>query len=40
MTVLNFHGVRGSHPAADQEMIKYGGNTACVEISPKIAILT
>ena len=29
---LNFHGVRGSHPVADQEMVKYGGNTACVEI--------
>jgi ribonuclease BN (tRNA processing enzyme) len=32
MLTLNFYGVRGSHPVADAEMIKYGGNTACVEI--------
>jgi ribonuclease BN (tRNA processing enzyme) len=32
MMTLNFHGVRGSHPAADPEMMKYGGNTSCVEI--------
>jgi ribonuclease BN (tRNA processing enzyme) len=32
MMTVNFHGVRGSHPVADREMIKYGGNTACVEI--------
>ena len=29
---LNFHGVRGSHPVSDMEMVKYGGNTSCVEI--------
>jgi ribonuclease BN (tRNA processing enzyme) len=32
MMTLNFHGVRGSHPAADKAMMKYGGNTSCVEI--------
>jgi ribonuclease BN (tRNA processing enzyme) len=32
MMNLIFHGVRGSHPVADADMIKYGGNTACVEI--------
>jgi ribonuclease BN (tRNA processing enzyme) len=32
MLTVNFHGVRGSHPVADAEMVKYGGNTACVEI--------
>ncbi|MDR1574728.1 MAG: hypothetical protein LBS37_01875 [Treponema sp.] len=32
MMILNFHGVRGSHPVADREMMKYGGGTACVEI--------
>jgi ribonuclease BN (tRNA processing enzyme) len=32
MMTLIFHGVRGSHPVADAEMMKYGGNTSCVEI--------
>jgi ribonuclease BN (tRNA processing enzyme) len=32
MMTINFHGVRGSHPAADKAMMKYGGNTPCVEI--------
>jgi ribonuclease BN (tRNA processing enzyme) len=32
MMTINFHGVRGSHPVADSNMVKYGGNTACVEI--------
>jgi ribonuclease BN (tRNA processing enzyme) len=32
MITLNFHGVRGSHPAADKLMTGYGGNTSCVEI--------
>jgi ribonuclease BN (tRNA processing enzyme) len=27
-----FHGVRGSHPVADAEMVNFGGNTSCVEI--------
>lgn len=31
MTLI-FHGVRGSHPVADAEMMRYGGNTSCVEI--------
>jgi ribonuclease BN (tRNA processing enzyme) len=29
---LVFHGVRGSHPVADSRMMRYGGNTSCVEI--------
>jgi ribonuclease BN (tRNA processing enzyme) len=32
MMNLVFCGVRGSHPVADAEMLKYGGNTSCVEI--------
>jgi ribonuclease BN (tRNA processing enzyme) len=32
MMTLNFYGVRGSYPAADRAMMKYGGNTSCVEI--------
>lgn len=32
MMTLNFHGVRGSHPVADVQMVKFGGNTSCVEI--------
>ncbi|MDR2784288.1 MAG: hypothetical protein LBB83_00060 [Treponema sp.] len=32
MMTINFHGVRGSHPAADAKMIRYGGNTSCVEL--------
>jgi ribonuclease BN (tRNA processing enzyme) len=32
MMTINFHGVRGSHPAADARMIRYGGNTTCVEV--------
>ncbi|GHT94570.1 MBL fold metallo-hydrolase [Spirochaetia bacterium] len=32
MLSLIFHGVRGSHPVADINMVKYGGNTSCVEI--------
>jgi ribonuclease BN (tRNA processing enzyme) len=32
MMDLIFHGVRGSHPVADSDMLKYGGNTPCVEI--------
>ncbi|MDR2094845.1 MAG: MBL fold metallo-hydrolase [Treponema sp.] len=31
MSVI-FHGVRGSHPVADAEMVNFGGNTSCVEI--------
>jgi len=29
---VKFWGVRGSHPAPGAETVKYGGNTACVEI--------
>ena len=29
---VKFRGVRGSHPVADKNFIKYGGNTSCVEI--------
>ena len=29
---VRFYGVRGSTPAADQRMARYGGNTACVEV--------
>ncbi|MDR3336093.1 MAG: hypothetical protein LBT16_02710 [Treponema sp.] len=32
MMTINFYGVRGSHPAADRNMTKYGGNTSCVEV--------
>jgi phosphoribosyl 1,2-cyclic phosphodiesterase len=32
MITVNFHGVRGSHPVSDSQMVKYGGNTSCVEI--------
>ncbi|MHC6203972.1 MBL fold metallo-hydrolase [Breznakiellaceae bacterium SP9] len=32
MMDLIFHGVRGSHPVPDIEMVTYGGNTSCVEI--------
>jgi phosphoribosyl 1,2-cyclic phosphodiesterase len=32
MMILNFHGVRGSHPVPDGEMSRYGGCTLCVEI--------
>ncbi|MGM9994445.1 MAG: MBL fold metallo-hydrolase [Candidatus Avigastranaerophilus sp.] len=30
---VKFWGVRGSHPVADKEFLKYGGNTACVEVN-------
>ena len=29
---VRFRGVRGSYPVADKNFLKYGGNTACVEI--------
>src|SRR5215211_7599744 len=29
---IKFWGVRGSYPAPGMETVKYGGNTACVEI--------
>jgi len=29
---IKFWGVRGSHPAPGPETVKYGGNTACVEV--------
>ncbi len=29
---IKFRGVRGSYPVAKSEFLKYGGNTACVEI--------
>jgi phosphoribosyl 1,2-cyclic phosphodiesterase len=29
---VKFWGVRGSYPAPGAETVKYGGNTACVEI--------
>jgi ribonuclease BN (tRNA processing enzyme) len=32
MLTINFHGVRGSHPAPDARMVAYGGNTSCVEV--------
>jgi ribonuclease BN (tRNA processing enzyme) len=32
MITVNFHGVRGSHPVSDAQMVRYGGNTSCVEI--------
>ncbi|MDR3171251.1 MAG: hypothetical protein LBU17_06425 [Treponema sp.] len=32
MITINFHGVRGSHPVADVQMMAYGGNTSCVEV--------
>ncbi|GHV92044.1 MBL fold metallo-hydrolase [Spirochaetia bacterium] len=35
MMKIIFHGVRGSHTAARKEMMKYGGNTLCVEIVKK-----
>ena len=30
---VKFRGVRGSFPVADKKFLKYGGNTACVEIN-------
>ena len=30
---VKFRGVRGSYPVANKEFLKYGGNTACVEIN-------
>ncbi|GHU81235.1 MBL fold metallo-hydrolase [Spirochaetia bacterium] len=35
MVTINFYGVRGSYPTAEQEMMQYGGDTACVEIVKK-----
>lgn len=29
---VKFRGVRGSYPIADKDYLKYGGNTACVEV--------
>ena len=29
---IKFRGVRGSYPVANKDFLKYGGNTACVEI--------
>ena len=29
---IKFRGVRGSYPVADKEYLKYGGNTACIEV--------
>ncbi len=29
---IRFRGVRGSYPVADKNFLKYGGNTACVEL--------
>ena len=29
---IKFRGVRGSYPVADKNFLKYGGNTACVEV--------
>ena len=29
---IKFRGVRGSYPVADKDFLKYGGNTACVEV--------
>lgn len=30
---VKFRGVRGSHPRANKDYMKYGGNTACVEVN-------
>jgi ribonuclease BN (tRNA processing enzyme) len=30
---IKFRGVRGSFPVADKNFLKYGGNTACVEVN-------
>lgn len=29
---VKFRGIRGSYPVSSQDMLKYGGNTACVEV--------
>ena len=29
---IKFRGVRGSYPVANKEFLKYGGNTACIEV--------
>ena len=29
---IKFRGVRGSYPVAHKDFLKYGGNTACIEI--------
>ena len=33
MFKVKFRGVRGSYPVADANFLKYGGNTACVEVN-------
>jgi ribonuclease BN (tRNA processing enzyme) len=33
MMTVKFHGVRGSHPVACEQMSRYGGNTLCVEVT-------
>ena len=30
---VKFRGVRGSYPRANKEFMKFGGNTACVEVN-------
>ena len=30
---VKFWGVRGSYPVANKDFLKYGGNTACVEVT-------
>jgi len=30
---VKFRGVRGSHPTQSADMLKYGGNTACIEVN-------
>ena len=30
---LKFRGVRGSYPLPDEKFLRYGGNTACVEVN-------
>jgi phosphoribosyl 1,2-cyclic phosphodiesterase len=30
---VKFWGVRGSVPVADGQMMRYGGNTSCVEVT-------
>ena len=31
--IVQFRGVRGSHPTPDFNFLEYGGNTACVEVN-------
>ena len=31
--IVQFRGVRGSHPTPDFNFLEYGGNTSCIEVN-------